>query len=219
MTMQNKLYTIQFFSPPNDQSKASTPAAIAECQACEFLRISQNFWKSANSQKSSNSWKSLNSWTREDSNSWRQEKADSCPQSTPIHKLSMMFMVWNISIGQPGSLPGCAPSQLLHTHSWAEYEKLEKSLWFHRNNWKHQCYLHSSHTKSKIQQLLGGKLTLTQPKPGQVLSDVMGFSLCRNVPSTKCLGSLLLQTSKEVGRLILLFVLWEGRYNIITFQG
>jgi len=36
-----------------------------------------------------------------------------------------MFPV--VSLGQ---LPGCAPSQLLHTGSLAEYEKLEKVLGF-----------------------------------------------------------------------------------------
>jgi len=36
-------------------------------------------------------------------------------------------MVWNISAVQPGYLSGCAPSQLPHTCSLAEYEKLEKS--------------------------------------------------------------------------------------------
>jgi len=39
-------------------------------------------------------------------------------------------MVWNISIGQLGYLPGCAPSQLLHTCTLAEYEKLKKVLDF-----------------------------------------------------------------------------------------
>jgi len=29
-------------------------------------------------------------------------------------------------------------------------------------------YLHSPHTKSKTQQLMGGKLTLSQPKSGQM---------------------------------------------------
>jgi len=43
-------------------------------------------------------------------------------------------MVWNISIDQLGSLSGCAPSQLLHTCSLAEYEKLEKDPGFHINN-------------------------------------------------------------------------------------
>jgi len=48
------------------------------------------------------------------------------PRSTPIHKLSVTSMVWNISTGQPGCLSVCAPSQLLHTCSLAEYEKLGK---------------------------------------------------------------------------------------------
>jgi len=39
-------------------------------------------------------------------------------------------MVWNISISQLGCLSGCAPSQLLHICSLAEYEKLEKVIFF-----------------------------------------------------------------------------------------
>ena len=66
-------------------------------------------------------------------------------------------MVCNISIGHPGYLSGCAPSQLLHTCSLAEYEKLEKSPSFHSNSWKYQCGQHFSHTKSKTQELLRGK--------------------------------------------------------------
>jgi len=42
----------------------------------------------------------------------------------------MMPVVWKISTGQLGSLPGCAPSQLQHTCSLVEYEKLEKVLDF-----------------------------------------------------------------------------------------
>jgi len=39
-------------------------------------------------------------------------------------------MGWDISIGQLGCLSGCALSQLPHTSSLAEYEKLEKVLDF-----------------------------------------------------------------------------------------
>jgi len=39
-------------------------------------------------------------------------------------------VVWSIPLGQLGRLPGCAPSQLLHTRSRAEYVKLEKVLGF-----------------------------------------------------------------------------------------
>jgi len=60
----------------------------------------------------------------------RRAERDSCPWPAPIPKLSMMSMVWNICIGQLGSLSGCAPSQLLHTCSLAEYEKQEKVLDF-----------------------------------------------------------------------------------------
>ena len=57
----------------------------------------------------------LNSWTRADSNPQNREETIPAPWPIHIHKLSMMFIVWNISIGQPVSLPGCAPSQLPHT--------------------------------------------------------------------------------------------------------
>jgi len=42
----------------------------------------------------------------------------------------MPSTVWNISTGQLGCLPGCAPSQLLHTCSLAEHGRLEKVLYF-----------------------------------------------------------------------------------------
>jgi len=42
----------------------------------------------------------------------------------------MTFMVRNIAVGQPGYLSDCAPSQLQHTCSLAEYKKLEKLLDF-----------------------------------------------------------------------------------------
>ena len=76
-------------------------------------------------------------------------------------------MVWNISVGQLGpALWLCfllAPAHLLVSWIW---ETGEKSPWLHSNNQKHQCYQRSSCTKSKSQQLLGGKLTLSQPKLG-----------------------------------------------------
>jgi len=74
-------------------------------------------------------------------------------------------MVWNISIAWlglaacPCSLP--APAHLLVSWIW----ETGKSPWFLSTNWKHQCYQHSCN-KSKTQQLLVGKLTLPQPKPG-----------------------------------------------------
>jgi len=49
---------------------------------------------------------------------------------TPIDKLSMVSMVWNVSIGQLGCLSGCAPSQLKHTYSVAEYDRLGKVVDF-----------------------------------------------------------------------------------------
>ena len=170
MNMQNKLYTIQFFSPPDDWFAVSPQAAITEPQTLGFLRI---LW---NSQKSLNLQKSFNSWMRADSNLWKKQEEQIPPtQPTLIYKLSMTSMVWTISTGQLGlavwlcSLP--APAQLVISWIWAT----GKSPWFHRNNWKHQCYQHSSHTKSKTQQLLEGKLSPSQLKPGQPGNNVLNF--------------------------------------------
>jgi len=62
---------------------------------------------------------------------------------------------------------GCALSQLLHACSLAEHGKLKTVLDFLATTETPVYYQLSSHTKSKTQQLLGGKLTLSQPKPGQ----------------------------------------------------
>ena len=63
--------------------------------------------------------------------------------------------------GQKVKLVG-APAHLLISWIW----ETGRSLWFLSNNQKHQRYQHSSHTKPKTQQLLGGKLILSQLKPG-----------------------------------------------------
>jgi len=47
-----------------------------------------------------------------------------------MHEPSMMSTVQIISTDHLGCLSVCAPSQLLHTCSLAEYEKLEKVLDF-----------------------------------------------------------------------------------------
>jgi len=57
-----------------------------------------------------------------------KRRADSCPPTNPVHKLSVTSMVWDISPGLLGWLAVCGPSQLLHTCLLAEYEKLEKVL-------------------------------------------------------------------------------------------
>jgi len=53
---------------------------------------------------------------------------DFCPPANPIHKLSMVSMVWNISMAQLGYPLGCAPSQLPHSCSSTEHGGLEKVL-------------------------------------------------------------------------------------------
>ena len=82
--MQNKQYTIQFFSLPNKQlhslSLSSDHGTLGSPRICGSRRSLP-------------------------------------PQPIPVCIPSVMSTVWNISAGQLGDLPGCAPSQLLHTCS------------------------------------------------------------------------------------------------------
>jgi len=96
MNMQNKLYTLQFFSPPNDQICNQSPSSDHGTHrfpgAHEFCQtqISQNL---PNYRKKTE--------LMEDSK--LKEKRDFLPHGQPpIHKLSMTSMVLNISIGQLG---------------------------------------------------------------------------------------------------------------------
>jgi len=124
-----------------------------EPQTCRFLKISQSYWKK---HELPGKFKVLDKKGFKPMET-RKKKKVPATQPAPFHKLSRTSMVWSVSLGQLGSVPGCAPSQFLHTWSLAEYGRLEKSPWFHSNDWKHQCYQRSSCTKSKTQQLLGGK--------------------------------------------------------------
>jgi len=85
----------------------------------------------------------------------------------------MASVVCGISIGQPGCLSGCAPSQLLHTCLLAEYKKLEKVLDFIGTT-ENSSVINILLILNPKRSILGGKLTLSQPKPGQgpVLEDV-----------------------------------------------
>jgi len=57
-----------------------------------------------------------------------------------------------------------APAHLLISQAW---ETRKRSLISQEQLKPSVYYQHSSHTKSKTQQLLGRKQTLSQPKPGQ----------------------------------------------------
>jgi len=106
--MQKKLYTVQFFSSPHDQCAVSVQAVIVEPQNHKFCEIPKKVQTSGH----------------ERIRTHRKEKSReaSCPRPTPIHKLSLMPMVWNIAIGQPGlaawlySLP--APARWLNVRNW-----------------------------------------------------------------------------------------------------
>ena len=105
--MQNKLYTILFFSLPDDWLVPSLWAAITETWNPKFLQEIWTPWQE---------W----IWTHGNKKS-RDSPSPTWP--TPIHKLSMMFMVWNISFGHLGCLSGYAmqffslPSNQLHRQS------------------------------------------------------------------------------------------------------
>jgi len=107
----------------------------------------------------------------------KKKKKKSCPLVNPPLEADTMSMVWNIPISQLGCLPGCAPSQLLHTGSSAEHQKPKKVLDFLATT-KNISYQHSCQPKSKAQQLLGGKLIVSQLKPGKLCLILMLLSLC-----------------------------------------
>ena len=124
MNMQNKLYIILYFSPPDDWFAVSPWAEIAKPRTQGFLWIFAKLLKKA---------KLPENFELPDKRGFKltdKSRMFPAPCPTPIHKLSITSMVWNISIDQLGYLPVCAPSQLLHTCSLAEYEKLEKVLDF-----------------------------------------------------------------------------------------
>ena len=80
----------------------------------------------------------------------------------------MEYFHWAAWAGCLAVLPP-APARLLISQT----RETGKSPWFLSNNWKHQCYQHSSLTKSKTQQLLRIKLTPPQPKPGHTFMPLI----------------------------------------------
>ena len=150
LTTNNQLHSQ---SPSSDCGTREFPRTQEFCQMCKFHRIRQTRGKRMNSRKV---------WTP------RKERFPA-PSPAPIYKLSMTSGLCSISIGQLAlavwlcSLP--APAQLLIGWIW----ETEKSPWFLSNNWKNHGYQHSSRTKFKTQQLVGRKISLSQPKWGQVL--------------------------------------------------
>jgi len=86
MNMQNKLFTVQFFSPHNNQFAAWEK---------KFKLLAKRGFKTHGNQ---------------------EELMASSPQPTPIYRMSsMIYMIWNISIGQPG-LAACLCSILAPAH-------------------------------------------------------------------------------------------------------
>ena len=149
-----------FLPPPNDQLCHQSSSSNPGTRNLWILQI----WR--NSQKDWTPGK-VRTPPQKIRKKEKKRRRISAPWQTPVYKLGLTSMVWNISVGQLGlaarlcSLP--APAHLLVSWTW----ETRKSPWFLSNNWKQQCYQHSSHTKSKTQQLLGGKLTPSQLKPGQ----------------------------------------------------
>ena len=120
MNMQNKLYTIQYnFSHHPMTDLQPVPE--------------QRLWNAKLQKKTKLPGGKKKMFTLPDKRriklpDKRRAEKPAAPQPIPIHKFSMRFMVWNFSICQLGYLAGYVPSQLLHTCSLAEYEKLGKSL-------------------------------------------------------------------------------------------
>ena len=137
MNKQNKLYTIHFsprpmtVSQPVPEQRSWNPQVSWSSLFLQILANIQGLYNLPNSWKKNKlpeKFELLSKRIQTHGNEKSREFL--APQPTPIPKISMTSMVWNISVGQPGCLSGCAPSQLLHTCLLAESEKLEKVLDF-----------------------------------------------------------------------------------------
>ena len=111
--MQNKCYTIQFFSPPDSRwCYSRIHGTNGFCWPRQTHVKVQTHRKARTQEKGSNSGKRVFS-----------------PWPTFIYKMSMMSMVWNISIGQLGlavrlcSLPTLA--HLLISQTWKSKKVLD----------------------------------------------------------------------------------------------
>jgi len=117
--MQNKLYTIQFSHHPMTDSQPVPEQKWRNLELADFVNFMEPPKKTELPERFILTEKrGIN----------KGRFLSPCP--TPIYKLSMTSMVWNISIGQLGCLSRCAASQLLHTCSSAEYGRMQKILDF-----------------------------------------------------------------------------------------
>jgi len=113
-----KQYTTQF---SHHSMTDSQPVPKQQSQKLE-ITDSVNFAELP-PQKRPNSLKSLNSLNKRAFKFKKKKKTKMIPvpQPTSVYKLSMPFMVWNISIGQLGTAVWLCSLPLLHTCSLAEY--------------------------------------------------------------------------------------------------
>ena len=89
LNTQNNLYTIEFFSPPNDQFSASPLAVSMETpETVNFAKFPKKF--------------KFPHKREYELTEMREEDSFLPPQPSTICKLSMRSMLWNISIGQLG---------------------------------------------------------------------------------------------------------------------
>jgi len=118
--MQNSLYRIQFFSPPDD--RLHSRYLRSNRWTCRFPGLMEIGWTHREVQ------------TCGKQRTHGKQKRVPAPWPTPIYMLSMTSMVWNISFGQLGldawlcSLPALV--HLLISWTWAT----ETSAWFLSNN-------------------------------------------------------------------------------------
>ena len=171
--MQNKLCTRQFSHHPKINSLPVPEQELRNPEITNFIKLSKKT-------------KLLKKFDLPDKRGLElmemREEQIPVPQPTPNHTLSVPPMVQNISTGYlglpawPCSLP--SPAHLLT--GWIQ--ETGKSPWFHSNDWKHPCYQRSSCPKSKTQQLLRGKLTLSQAKPGHTACVVIDLQRAARHP-------------------------------------
>jgi len=220
----NSEYTQQtiyntIFSPAHDrfrsQSLSSSRGTCGFPGAHEFhgFRQTPKFCITHQAHRISHNSPKVRTLSQERIRTHRNEK-DSCPWPAPVPKPSATPMVWNISTGQHGSLPGCAPSQLPPSCSSAGHGRLGNILDFTATaenfslasvlllNPKHsRCWegseLHASQNQDTVQAHGFSFQALAPEKPNPVfscfihslpqpLADAASKALLQQPPETNC---------------------------------
>jgi len=122
--MQNKLYTTQFSHYSMTDLQSVPEQRLWNSEIAHFL----NFTKLSKKTKLMEKFK-LAGQQRIQAHRKQKTKMDACPSGqTPFTIWPWHLWYAKFTLVSLFSLPGCAPSQLLHPYSLAEYGRLKKVL-------------------------------------------------------------------------------------------